>query len=247
MEADTRIIEKIKKLLAFAGDHRGNPNEIARAAAQAEAMLRKYNLEMTDVIMAELKDNEDAVTTADVFLRYRRGKRYTKIPTWAQWLAVAISELFDCHCKINFSFNTNDRVEAVLRFFGYHTDLTICTWMIDYVCAEVYRAARNADIQGTKAADSFRRGASRVICQRLRELKSQKDNEYRSSSTGTALVVYKRAKVEEKFGEFSYSSKEDKATIDHAAYMAGVAAGSKINLNPGKPIDAPADAPRLSS
>lgn len=248
MKADARVIEKIQKLLAFANDTRGNTHEVARAAAQVEAMLRKYNLEMTDVIMAELKDDEDAVTTADVFLRYRAGKRYRKVPDWAQWLATALTELFDCHCNMRAARNSDGLPELCLRFYGYHTDLTVCTWMMDYLSNEVYRAATNHhDIRGQKATTDFREGASSMICRRLKQLKLDRDKAYAATSTGTSLVVYKRQAIEAKFGDFGYRQhKRDKA-IDYAAYRAGAQAGEKINLTPGTPIaSTETDVPRLA-
>lgn len=248
-EVDRKIIEKIKKLIAFASDDRGNPHEIARAAAQAEAMLRKHNLEMTDVIIEELKSDIDAISESTVFLRYRKNKRYTKLPDWAQWISVRVAELLDCHCDLRHIRNEAGQIEAAVRFVGYHTDLVVCSWMLDFILAEVFRAAQNTPgINGVRAALSFRHGASEIICQRLSELKRQKDSEYAGHSTGTSLVVYKRAAIEAKFGAFKYGKGRRTAIGDQRAWAAGVEAGKKVNLTPGKPIDNPvSNARRLTN
>jgi len=230
---DQRVIEKIQKLLRFANDGRGNEHEMARAAAQAEAMLRKYNLEHTEVIMEEMKNDTDAVTESTVFLRYRKNKRYSKVPAWSQWIAVRVAELFDCHVAIFAARNEAGQPEASLKFFGYHTDLQICAWMMDFILSEVYRAGtNNPAIQGQKAADSFREGAALTISRRLKELKQARDAEYAASSNGTALVIYKRGLIEQKYGQFGYNHKKRNKSVDANAYYAGVDAGKKVNLTP---------------
>lgn len=249
---DTRILEKIKKLLAFASDTRGNPNEVAAAARQVEAMLRKYNLEMSDVIMAELDANSDAVDSATFFLRYRkRSKAYDKLPNWANWIAVRTSALFDCHVSLAKAYSPEGRWEAAFRFFGYRTDLVICTWMMDYFLAEIFRASKkHPEIVGRKAHDSFREAAAIVLCARLKEVIDERERAERGpvGTPGTALVVRKRAAIEEKFGDFQYG-KPSKSRRDHDydAYAKGMEAGRQISINPGKPLEGPqTDTPRLN-
>lgn len=242
---DARIIEKIQKLLRFAGDSRGNPNEVARAAAQAEAMLRKYNLEMTEVILQDMQNNVDAITDSTVFLRYRVGKVYHKIPAWAQWIAVGTAELFDCHVKMSPAVNAAGKYEFAFRFFGYHTDLQIVSWMMDYLLAEIYRAGKDhPNIKGIRGAESFRLGAANIIASRLQALKRERDAAYQQSSSGTALVLRKRDAITEKYGEFGYGKAKNRSKIDPEAYHAGCVAGSKVNLTPN-PIENKTVAGRL--
>lgn len=248
---DTRILEKIKKLLAFASDTRGNPNEVAAAARQVEAMLRKYNLEMSDVIMAELDANTDAVGDATFFLRYRkRTKAYDKLPKWSEWIATRTAMLFDCHVSIGKAYSAEGRLETVFRFYGYQTDLVICTWMMDYFLAEIFRASKkHPEIVGRKAHDSFREAAAIVLCQRMKELVEERERAERGpvGTPGTALVVRKRAAIEAKYGDFEYgAAKQSKREHDYDAFAKGMEAGRAISINPGKPLEGATDVPRLA-
>ncbi|HOW46139.1 MAG TPA: DUF2786 domain-containing protein [Rubrivivax sp.] len=59
------VMRRIKKLLAFAEDSRGNPTECAAAARMAESIMRKHQIEHADVITKELQ-GADAFASADV-------------------------------------------------------------------------------------------------------------------------------------------------------------------------------------
>ena len=48
------VMRRIQKLLAIANDGRGDPNEAASAAAMAEKMMRKYQLDNADIVAAVL-------------------------------------------------------------------------------------------------------------------------------------------------------------------------------------------------
>lgn len=250
---DARILEKIKKLLAFAGDSRGNPNEVAAAARQVEAMLRKYNLEMSDVIMDELNADSDAVGDATFFLRYRkRSKVYDTLPKWANWIAVRTAKLFDCHVvAVKAQAAPGADYEAAFRFFGYQTDLVICTWMMDYFLAEIFRASKkHPEIVGRRAHDAFRDAAAMVLCQRLLEVVEERERAARGPSgatPGTALVVRKQQAIEDKYGTFEYGKPSKlREDYDVDAFVKGAEAGRQISINPGKPLEGPqADTPRL--
>lgn len=48
------VLRRIQKLLAIANDSRANPEEAAAAASMAHKIMQKYQIDHTEVIMAEI-------------------------------------------------------------------------------------------------------------------------------------------------------------------------------------------------
>lgn len=235
---DPRIIEKIRKTLALAENAGATPAEAVRASSQAEALLRKYNLEMADIIMEQSTDED--VQVDEFSPGYRPGKVYKSIPLWAQSIAVVTCKLYDCHARFGFDRRTNGQT---FRIFGYSTDLQVCRWTIDYLSKAIYN--NTPTMHGTTYANDFRKGATSEICRRLKELKTAQKAEYAASSSGTALVVFKEQAIVKKFGDFSY--KEDKMRTSTSGAAAGQAFGATVNISPNRPIPAPPATHRITS
>jgi hypothetical protein len=243
MEIDrTRAIEKIKKLLALAQDTRANPNEAANAAKQAEAMMRKYNIDNAQVIMKEVKDTDNLSynwVRGDVNKQSKKGCK--QVPTWAQWIAVATSELFDCHVSIRYEGPQQGQVIAI---YGYKVDVEVCRWTLDYLLDAVRRMAKDYVANAPdarylkKTVASFRAGMATAIIRNLHRALEEKRAAERGNSTSTALVVAKRQAVEAKWGQFAYKKTEgtQKLTHDGAAFYAGVEKGRNVNIRPN-PIE----------
>lgn len=233
----TRIKEKILKLLALAKDKGATPGEAANAARQAEAMLRKYNLEMAEVIKEELKDKDNLVWAFVRSNMFKNNKAFIKkIQDWPQWIAVPCAELYDCHV----SRRLVKEEGFVIAFFGYKTDVEVCCWVFDYLLDCVrktslsiseYEAASHG-LSIRKYRDSFRDGMAIGIMEQLKEAVRRKQGLDKKDSTCTALVISKRKAVEEKFGPFEYSPNKSTRTVIKAAFHSGVDAGRKININP---------------
>lgn len=237
-----RIIEKIKKLLALAQDKGATAGEAANAARQAEAMLRKYNVEMSDVIAKEL-NNPDNLSWG--FVRsnmFKNNKAYIKkVQDWPQWVAVPCAELYDCHVSMRVVKNEGH----VMAFFGYKTDVEVCCWVYEYLLDCIRKASlaltegdalyAGATLRAYRV--DFRKGMSMEIGQRLRQAVEHKRAQDQQTSSCTALVVMKRQAVEQKFGTFNYGTGAAGIKNTYAAAK-GVEAGRKVNLNPN-PIKGP--------
>jgi hypothetical protein len=224
---DPRIIAKIRKTLALAENAGATPAEAIRAATQAEALLRKYNLEMADIIMEQTTDED--VQVDEFSPNYRPGKVYKSIPPWVQSIAVVTAKLYDCHARFGLDRKTNGQT---FRLFGYSTDLQVCRWTIDYLTKAIYN--NTPTVHGTTYANDFRKGATSEICRRLRELKTAQKAEYETSSSGTALVVFKEAAIVKKFGDFTYKSSSMKTSTSGASE--GRAFGATVNITTNRPI-----------
>lgn len=77
-----KAMDKIKKCLSLAES--SNPNEAANAWRQAQALMRRFNIEHADVLASEVK----AV--------WVKGSMAKAVTAWEASLAVSVMEAFDC-------------------------------------------------------------------------------------------------------------------------------------------------------
>lgn len=237
-----RIIEKIKKLLEVTEARGATPTEAATAARHAESMLRKYNLEMADVIAKSLQEDRDAVTSdwARASVNPLGKRPQAKFPHWASVLAVPVSEMFDCHAAID----RMDVVGVVVRFFGYRTDVAVCKWTYHYLVDQVVKLSKEIKdedipfgVTPKKYREDYRMGVTTTLCEKLREIVASKKQQDAANTTSTALVVAKRSAVEAKFGKFNYQNSKQQRERDPSAFHRGRRDGHKINVNPNPLTD----------
>ena len=227
MAADAKIIERIRKLLAMAADV-SSPNEAAIAAERAAKLMRAHNLESADAIFADLKKSENIIAQAARGNIWRKKAR--SIPVWSQGIAILCAELFDCHVV---QIRSPEHGWS-LKFMGYKTDVEVCLWTYGYLLAQCQRFADRFAQEHPEAARSTRTayhdGVSHGIRRNLKAAKLAKEAADRGNRTGTALVVAKRAAIEDQFGKIEYGERERK-TKDTLAFFKGLADGDSVNVN----------------
>lgn len=242
-----KLLDRIKKLLSLAGN---NPNatEAASATAKAHTLMREHNIAMSQVIMDELRADKHA------HMGRRKAYAYVNKPTpgykghhrhvqpFAQWMAVAVGDLFDCHSAISvIEYNDGQATFACVEFYGYKTDVEVAQWTFSYLMECVRRAGleyrRTVLVsRGLKGADqkrhstSFREGFSTQICERIGELIYNRNRE--RAGNGRELVLYenKREAIEAVFGKFQYGE-SDLGLRSLEAWEAGQAEARKVPLN----------------
>lgn len=239
------VIAKVRKLLALASNAGAAPNEAATAARQAQALMKKHNLEQSDVIFKELKDTSNMeMQWVRATTRKNAPRPNLDTPLWAQVIAGPCADLFDCQVNIRRAVLKQGAC-SIVAFYGYKTDLTVCVWTYEYLLDCVRRLGREFEERAEQLAraghassnreslDAFRVGCATEIAARLQALVEQKRQEERGNSTSTALVVSKRAAVEEAFPDQPFGRCDaGKFTKSAVAMMAGRIAGSKVNLTP---------------
>lgn len=236
--ARERAMDKIRKLLAMARDGRGNENEAAIAAGQAEKMMRHYQIEAADVVLEEIQ-REDAFDRGmeNVSFEGIAGHRPKQVPSWVGFIALGCGELFTCKVDI---VDTPQGLKV--RFSGYQLDVVMARWVYGLLCSTVFRVSKEEGKGlGMSFAKSFRVGAAVRLQHRLFAMKKERDDELRTSpaktSTGTALVLYDRKKerVEEMYG--ATKTKQTRTqTSDRGAYHAGAAAADQMHIPTERPI-----------
>jgi hypothetical protein len=238
------VKRRVQKLLAIAEHERSNPNEAAAAAGMAEKIMRKYQLDCADVIMAALKKGDDLSTEDIVCTAKTNGTKTKTVSLWVGMLAVAVAELNECGCKEGW---TSD-FEACVRFFGYTADVQLASWTLGYLvettnrlCNE-YKKTEEYLVGGRRVLNAYRQGVSIGITQSLKKLAAMKTTEVQTS-TGTSLMVVKQGAIAAKYGEFKTRSTKTKVNRG-ASFFCGLEDGRKVNVDQ-RPLTASAT-PQLS-
>jgi hypothetical protein len=226
------VMRRIQKLLAIANDDRANPNEAAAAAVMAEKVMRKYQLDHSDIILTDLKRGDDLETSEHLATAKTNGTPVRSVPLWASWIAVALGRYHDCGAKI---IRRPDGQVAV-RFYGYKNDIAVAGWTYDYLIATVNRLVKEwrvtstqYAVEGRRAANAYRAGVANGICDQLRIATIDKADEVRS--TGTELVVVKKQAMIDKWGDV-FATKRTRSGVSRGdAYTAGQKDGRNVDIN----------------
>jgi hypothetical protein len=244
---EEKTIDKIRKLLKFANDERGNQTERDTALRQAYKLLSKHNLTLPDV--AEGGDEE---------LRVRESVELSVYP-WARIITNSLARLFFC---AHYFQRSHKGKNATHYFVGKQANAITASEMSAYVVKSVFKELRARFGSDTSPeARSFAMGVADTIVHRVAELRSQAEQEQADeqaqeaaamalqgdaldeavggpTGTGTALVlanVYASeakandAWIAENVGGLQYGADRTKA-VGGSAYRAGRKHGEGISL-----------------
>lgn len=240
MDLDATL-RRIRKLLAIAADSRGDPHETAAAAAQAEKIMRKFNLDHADVLRAGMKrDGASAMASRRVKANMKRddpGRTPLKRPPkWAGHLGFEVAMLHDVQVRYA---HAPDMGGAVVEFRGFAADVEVAAWTFDYLVGQMilgvnaHGAACREEFgcPPSKTANAaFRDGFVSGLLLQLQRTRKEKDAEVAVHSAGTALVVAKQAAIAEHFGAVTYKEGTARQIRDGAAFLAGQEAGGRVDV-----------------
>lgn len=225
------VLRRVQKLLAIAQDGRGDPNEAAAAAQQAENLMRKFNIEHSDLLTQRIERMEQEWATADVSPNMKRDDPsrppLRRVPPWAGWLGFRCAKLNDCELRY-----AHTPAGVVVRFYGTKEDVQVAAWMFDCIAGQMISAARAWQRRAprTKAdSDSYRKGFILSVCKRLKELADERLREY--ASAGSALVVVKSDAIARHFGAFNYGAARKSAVSEQGAFLAGRLDGERADIH----------------
>lgn len=218
-DAHPKIISRVRKLLALS-ENNSNPHEAASAAAMAERIMRKYQIENAEVIVAsDPKVQKRSVNHGES----RWNEQSRSVPGWVQNLSVSVSKYTDCQA---------DRSGGSVHFYGVAGDAEVAAEMFRYLLKEIDRLTLKYMQShlglGRRASGQFRNGCSSKVSHRLDELRCEREAEFRETSAGTALIEVKQAVIEAEVGSFTYSRA---FLTPDVHYQAGVEAGGNVGLH----------------
>lgn len=226
------IMRRIQKLLAIANHERSDVNEAAAAAAMAEKIMRKYQLENSDIIINSLTNAADDSLTEEAFILTAKtnGTPVKAIATWANWIATEVALLHDCRVFIR-KVRTG---EASIHYCGYVADVAIAKHTALYLTATINRLCNDFkkteayQTNGRASLNSYRQGVAVGVVVLLQDFRKAKKSQ--TTSTGTSLVLAKAAAVEAKYGKNQIEAK--KPTLTAGAFEQGFKDGKSVSINP---------------
>lgn len=220
------VLRRVQKLLAIAGDERGNANEAAAAASQAESIMRKFQIEHADVISAQLK-RDDAFNTEEVGGTMNPAAKAASTTTWAGQLSLAVARLNDCRS----SWVRTQALGVCVRYSGFKSDTQVALWTHLYVVNQMGQSLRTfqkANFSDRATAHQFRRGFISAVIDSINQAIDEKRAEMSMASDSRALVLTKANAVDERFGQ--QKVKFNKFSSGHG-FGDGHAEGQKVNVS----------------
>lgn len=247
------VMRRIEKLLAIAGDARANPNEAAAAAAMAERVMAKYQIEIADVIIAKMKSGDGMGDSSVIPTLADWPEPLLRVPKWASLLATKVAKFTETRGIIT-RVKTPKGYEACLRFSGFKPDVMLAAYMMSYFqtvmrgLRDDFKKTGTYKLRGVSSLRAYTDGLAYGIMENLDIEIQRREAERKDASLGVngpsdsrelMLVDAKRRAVDEAYGE----QKTSKTTINTATgFGAGVRDGRNVSVK--KPIESngnPAD------
>ena len=224
--SDSRIIRKMKSLLAMAND-KSSENEATTALRQLHAMLAKHN------ISVEQLDETEEEQVNESYEEF-------KAPPWKRQVAKAVARLYFCEM-----YYTNlGKGKANIFFVGTESNRTFAMWIFKMITVSIERDARkeSRSIYGKENCsfvNSFWTGATKRIISRCTELVNQAkagDLQDDEGNTLPAMVDLYTKHLSEVQGWLSANKNLKEKTVrtqvkNQAGYSRGTAAGDRVQLS----------------
>jgi hypothetical protein len=156
------VITRIRKLLAFASDGRGNEAEMGNAAALANKLIEEYNLSMASIEAAGgSTDNTREKGIHNETAQYK----------WMQTLMTGIASLHFCHLAKRSAWKNGKTVFVGYQLIGRKANVATATIMYEYLTTTIDRIVRETLVDPrqlqSKVANSMRTGMADRLCERL--------------------------------------------------------------------------------
>lgn len=195
-----QYIEKIRGLLAIANDTRADENEAIAAAAMAQKLMAKYNIDIASVETSD-DDNEEIVSERiDLDGRYK----------WKYKLAIIISKNFCCK---TFAMGNN------IVFYGYKMHAETAKEVFKFLYEKGNKLSNNYYYKCMKEGRQTKGVKNTFILGYCDGIKEVLDRQC------TALMLITPKEVEEKFTVMMAGAKTKHATMkrsyDERAYEDG--------------------------
>ena len=231
------ILRRVRKLLAIAEDSRADPNEAAAAAQQAERIMRKYQIENADVLLAGMQSGAEfgEAGTGPGRNPFDAAARYDSS---CGLIAVATAKLYDCQARL---------AGAKLEFCGLGMDAVLARFtylmLVNNMAASasIWKSRNKANAAGET---DYIAGYATEVCALLKAAKAEKDAELARPGGGSALIIAKGALVRQHYGDPRYSRAS--TGRNSAAAAAGRADGRHADVG-RRGVGACASAPRIAS
>lgn len=224
--AKTRIIERIKKLMAVANNGAATEAEVESYARMARKLIEEHNISEHEV----LTKSEDARASAYDSIKEEDFLSMARLVELHDKRMAAVAATI-CDCELYFRTEKNwqgKQVRETLVFYGLPTDLAVCRVFFAEIRATIKAMATVK--YGSKWGTLHREyavGFTSTLLRRSQELK-------RNAAQGYGIVLAKDALLTKwAANKLSLRSVKSKATKDYSrssAYHQGRQDGNKFDL-----------------
>lgn len=232
-----RAIRKIKHCLALAQS--ANENEAATALRQAQALMREYRLTEMDVKLSDVGEVE-----SDLHRTKRR-------PAWDQQLSIAVADAFNCTTLRRRKWSSaKEQVVECATFVGVSPAQNIALYAYESLhrkltqarkeyCSAVRAGIRRSNYSAETAGDHFALAWVWEVQSKLKALVPQDDDDpLEQAGTGRDVIAIQaqdKALISEFLAtqDIRESRKRKGVELDMNAQIAGMLAGSKVELHAG--------------
>ena len=214
--ANDKVLDRIRKLLAMAGDT-SSPHEAAIAAKRARSMMDKHQVSEVDLTTMSASD----MGHSDLELKQKTNNLFTSV------LSVAVATYNDCQVKY---VQAGPYLNA--RFEGMLVDSVCAIELFKYLRDEAYSQAERFHT-GRKDRHAYRVGFSSGVASQVREMMKEREtiNIEAGPQIGTSLVVCKMQLVHKHFKPVKYTNSASSYSGSASAQQQGFQAGRKAGLN----------------
>lgn len=190
----SKIVEKIQKLLALSES--SNKNEAQTALLKAQELLAKHKLSLKEV--KEYKIFNSAIKEKISSVSFTKAK-------WKARLAGLIADNFGCYCY----FKT--RRTNTIAFFGREEDITVCNLVLEYAISSIDSTVKRLRYKYSRDGyntSGLENDYALGFINGLRE----KFEEQKSKNQEWGLVLVKDQEVVEAHGNIKFKGKLNTST-----------------------------------
>lgn len=236
--ADESLMLKIKKLLALAGDGRGNEAEMANALERAHALLQEHNLTMAEIDALEDDPHKDGNITQTRFVDTDTGR--ASHWRWLIWDSVA-RLYYGNLCRSTGSIDGQPCV--FYRIIAHEDNAMVAAVVARFVVSQALALSGSLYGEWPRSfKESFLKGISWRVVARVDDMIAKaKANKAPVGSnaliTLSSLYDKSEAQIEAYIEKEKIVFKQGRSTqpSNKTAMALGIAAGGKISLAPPLP------------
>ena len=229
------LMTKIAGLLRLSKS--SNENEAAFALSKAQELMKKYNIEESD-----LSNTKEEIIEIDFYVAHSDTKYVTRLSYW-------LSKAFFCKAimvKRNVSEDPNKiKFENEIRFIGKKSDVAVATYIFSYVSGFLaYKTSeymKSIKSKSQKIKIEYTLGFVTAVCEKLEAIEEQnKKNESFTPAEESKLyevMVIKNSLIvqymNEKYNDKLHNKDAKTEMISAKNYDAGYEDGKKVGIHKG--------------
>jgi len=215
-----KVIKKVQAMLNLANDKNATEGEISNAMSMVKNILKKHDLEMSDIELEEEVSNMTSTYTSD----------FKRLYCWIKMVCQAIDLICDTQ-HIHTSLNRNKR----FCFCGTKTDTVAALCMFNYLYETIQRMSKESKMFGMKEKNSYRSGVAFRLIVRATKIKrdSLENNEDSKAHESYALIVQSKESAVADYLQKEYNPKTKDLKLDPTdidAFQEGLEDGADVSL-----------------